>query len=674
MAIFDFLNSQQTGTLNTTTSIDPQIKQAYLSNLNFADTVASRPFQQYGGPRIAGFTPDQQASFGQIRGMQGQFQPMINQAQQGIQSVLNMQPGQIQYNGPQAQGFGIERAGLAPMGATALTTGQGYNPATMQGVSAGPSALARGQGYNAVNANAVNAGRGALTQGQGYNAATAQAANAGQSALSQAAAINRGGIRNLTPGSFLSGNIAAYQNPYTDQVVNQTMRDIERQRTMADQGVRANAVRSGAFGGTREAIAREENNRNFLDTSARTLAQLRNQGFDTAANLMQSDIGRDLQAQQANQGVDLNVLGQNAGFLQQSGLANQAAQNQMSQFNAANQQTSNLANQAAQNQAGAFGASATNAANMANQASQNQFAQLNAANQQAANFANQAAQNQAGQFGASASNTANLANQAAQNQMAQFNAANQQAANTNNMGALNQAGAFGASAANTANLANQGARNQAIQALFGAGNQMNQFNAANQNEANQFLAGARNQFGLTNAAQNLQAQLANQANQLAFGSQRLGAAGQLGGLANLQQQLGLTGSNALNQIGQQQQAQTQRNYDLANQDFQNQFNYPLQQLAIRQSALGANIPNTGQTQSQPLFENRLGQLLGLGQGINGLFGGGQSNGQSPVGSFLGGIGSSLGGLLDFDNSGGFNFGDIGAGFSQGADFLSGLFQ
>ena len=175
-----------------------------------------------------------------------------------------MQPGQIQYNGPQAQGFGIERAGLAPTGATALTTGQGYNPAT------------------------------------------AQAANAGPSAMSRAAGINRGAIRNLAPGSFLSGNIEAYQNPYTDQVVNQTMRDIERQRTLADQGVRANAVRSGAFGGTREAIARAENDRNFLDTSARTLAQLRNQGFDTAANLMQADIGRDLQAQQANQGVDLS--------------------------------------------------------------------------------------------------------------------------------------------------------------------------------------------------------------------------------------------------------------------------------------------------------------------------------------------------------------------------------
>lgn len=361
MAIFDFLNSQQTGTLNTTTSIDPQIKQAYLSNLNFADTVASRPYQQYSGPRIAGFTPNQEQAFGQVQGMQGQFNPALSQAQQMTQGVGSMQPGQI------------------------------------------------------------------------------------------------------TPQSFLSGNIQAYQNPYTDQVVNQTMRDIERQRTMADQGVRANAIGSGAFGGTREAISRAENNRNFLDTSARTLAQLRNQGFDTAANLMQGDIGRDFQAQQANQ-----------------------------------------------------------------------------------------------------------------------------------------------------------------------------------------------------------------QNQLAFGNQRLGAAGQLGGLANLQQQLGLNATNALSQVGQQQQGQTQRNFDLANQDFQNQFNYPLQQLAIRQGALGAKIPNTGGTQSQPLFQNPVGNVLGVGTALNSLFGG--SGGQTPVGSFLGGVGSSLGSVLDFDNSGGFNFGDIGAGFSQGSDFLSGLFQ
>ena len=95
MAIFDFLNSSQSGTQNITTNIDPQIKQAYLANLNFADTVASRPYDQYDGPRIAGFTPDQQQSFNQIRGMQDQFQPMLNDATAGTRQVMGMQPGQI---------------------------------------------------------------------------------------------------------------------------------------------------------------------------------------------------------------------------------------------------------------------------------------------------------------------------------------------------------------------------------------------------------------------------------------------------------------------------------------------------------------------------------------------------------------------------------------------------
>lgn len=370
MAIFDFLNSTQTGTQDVTTSIDPQVKQAYLANLNFADTVASRPYQQYEGPRIAGFTGDQSAMFDQIRQMQGGFQPFLNQAQTAAQGVAGMNPNQIQ------------------------------------------------------------------------------------------------------AGSFLTGNIGAYQNPFTSQVIDQTMNDLNRQRTIDQQGLNAQAARSGAFGGTRQAVAQQEMNRNYNDQFARTSAQLRNQGFDTAANLMQNDLNRNFSAQQANE-----------------------------------------------------------------------------------------------------------------------------------------------------------------------------------------------------------------ANRLAFGGQRLQAGSQLGQLGALGQQLGLNQANALGAIGQQQQNQTQRSYDLANQDFQNQFNYPLQQLAIRQGALGAQIPNAGQTQSAPIYQNQAGQLLGALQGINSLFGGTGGTGGttgSTGGTFLGGLagslGNSLGGLLDFDGSGGLNFGDIGAGGTQFGNFLGGLFN
>jgi hypothetical protein len=43
--------------------------------------LADRGYQYYSDPRLAGFTPDQQQSFGAIRGMQGQWQPGIQGAQ-----------------------------------------------------------------------------------------------------------------------------------------------------------------------------------------------------------------------------------------------------------------------------------------------------------------------------------------------------------------------------------------------------------------------------------------------------------------------------------------------------------------------------------------------------------------------------------------------------------------
>lgn len=352
MAIFDFLNSKQTGTQNVTTSIDPQIKQAYLANLNFADTVASRPYQQYGGPRIAGFTPDQEAAFAAVRNMQGGAQPFVQGAQNTLQGVMNFQPQQVQ------------------------------------------------------------------------------------------------------PGSFLSGNVNQYMNPYTSGVIDQVAQDLNRQRTLDAQGLRAQAARSGAFGGTRQAVAEAELGRNYADQFARTAAQLRNQGFDTAANLLQSDLNRNMQAQTQNQ----------AAGLQGAALRGGAA---------------------------------------------NQFANLG----------------------------------------------------------------FGA----------QGQRQQDINALLG-----------------------------------------------------------VGGL---------------------QQGQTQRNFDLANQDFQNQFNYPLQQLAIRQGALGAAIPNTGQTQSTPIYQNPVGNFVGGLGAVNSLLSPGQGQ-PSFLSGIASGIGKGLTGVLDFDQNGGLNFGDFSAGFNR----------
>lgn len=119
------------------------------------------------------------------------------------------------------------------------------------------------------------------------------------------------------PQTFAQGlqNISQYQNPYTNEVVNTTLSDIDRQRQMQQQQVNAQALSRGAFGGSRQAVAEAENARNFADIGARTAAGLRSQGFNTAAQMLGQDIGT---SQQALQG--LNTFGEQQRQLQQAAL------------------------------------------------------------------------------------------------------------------------------------------------------------------------------------------------------------------------------------------------------------------------------------------------------------------------------------------------------------------
>jgi len=87
----------------------------------------------------------------------------------------------------------------------------------------------------------------------------------------------------LTGAAETIQGIGAY-NPFEEQVIQRAMDDIGRQATIQGQQVNAAAATQGAFGGSRGAIAQQELNRNTLDQMARTSAQLRQQGFDSAMN------------------------------------------------------------------------------------------------------------------------------------------------------------------------------------------------------------------------------------------------------------------------------------------------------------------------------------------------------------------------------------------------------
>lgn len=110
-------------------------------------------------------------------------------------------------------------------------------------------------------------------------ASTAEAQRALQEASAFGLDTARAGIAGLAPGAALE-----YMSPYEEAAVQQALQDIARQGQLQQQELGARAVEAGAFGGSRQAVAEQELNRNILEQQARTAAQMRAAGYESAAN------------------------------------------------------------------------------------------------------------------------------------------------------------------------------------------------------------------------------------------------------------------------------------------------------------------------------------------------------------------------------------------------------
>ena len=125
-------------------------------------------------------------------------------------------------------------------------------------------------------------------------------------------------------GSLLTADIGAYQSPYQQQVIDATMRDIQRQADIARTGAQERAIRAGAFGGSRSAILEAESQRPFAEVMARTAAEQRERGYGQALRAAESDIARQQQMAQFAPQFELQARQQQAGLL--GGLAGQQLQ------------------------------------------------------------------------------------------------------------------------------------------------------------------------------------------------------------------------------------------------------------------------------------------------------------------------------------------------------------
>jgi len=91
-----------------------------------------------------------------------------------------------------------------------------------------------------------------------------------------------------TGEAMREGGYQDFYDPFVEDVIDTTVADIQREGDIAKIGARAEAVGAGAFGGSRQAIAEQELQRNISDRAARTSAQLRSAAYTGAQNQAQS--------------------------------------------------------------------------------------------------------------------------------------------------------------------------------------------------------------------------------------------------------------------------------------------------------------------------------------------------------------------------------------------------
>lgn len=142
-----------------------------------------------------------------------------------------------------------------------------------------------------------------------------------------------------TPETIAQQDMSAYMNPYTQQVIDQSMADLERQRQMQTNNLGFAAGKAGAFGGSRHGVAEALTNEGFARQGAQMAAGLRQQGYGQALQSAGQDVGFMNQAGQFGAGAQNAASLANAQMGTQVSLANQNAGLQAAQLNmnAANQ-------------------------------------------------------------------------------------------------------------------------------------------------------------------------------------------------------------------------------------------------------------------------------------------------------------------------------------------------
>jgi len=288
---------------STSVNVLPEYQEKYLKDLLSNASTLGGSGMYVPEYQTAGMTGGQDAALGLGYGGVGSYLPMM---QAGANTL--------------GQGIGGYQQGMnyATSGVPLFQGGaQGYQSVMQNAPGIAGTSAALGNMYGSQGAGYGSQGAGFGAQSIGTGAQSAQnIMNATAAAMPyQGLASNTiaGSTQGYNPQSYQS-----YMDPYTDSVVRQAEDDAYRNYDRQAGQITARAVGSGAFGGDREAIARQELGRNTTDQLARTTGQLRSQGYQQAQNQAQNAF-QNQQARQQQAGQLFGQLGTSFGQLGQQG-------------------------------------------------------------------------------------------------------------------------------------------------------------------------------------------------------------------------------------------------------------------------------------------------------------------------------------------------------------------
>jgi hypothetical protein len=172
--------------------------------------------------------------------------------------------------------------------------------------------------------------RGAVGQGLGTAGGIAEAGMPGQQRAQSTLEQGIGTVAGATEG-YDPTSASRFMNPYQEEVTRKALAEMRRQADIAENQAAAQAVRAGAFGGTREGVQRAESERNVQDIMSQRImqdyAQNYGQAQQAAMQAFEQQQGRELGAGQAMGqmgGLQSQVGSQTAALLaQEAGLQGQ---------------------------------------------------------------------------------------------------------------------------------------------------------------------------------------------------------------------------------------------------------------------------------------------------------------------------------------------------------------